>query len=334
MALVQDAQFVNLSSAADYLGNGTIVVPEFQSEINDIVRRHGVLGQRINYVPATGSISRWFDQTAISDGNYTDPHTIAPVATSPTRVEKSLTIKSITNQINYSLFDMETVMQQNVFNQLRAKDLTDMINGIYRLRDKGLWQGNDTVSGNQVGNGGTAFVGLVNQITKLQTIAPTASILDSIRTQIANMVNDPLFTVRPTCIYMNPIAIDYLEQEIKASNNAIRYIGTDLQEVKAGLSVMGIYSAAGFIPVVPEPFLVMNQAIPGIGAAPASNNNYPFAIVSEDLVEMHYVGSKDARIFELGKTSNLNQSFVGILFGAPVAKLSANAHTVGVIQRA
>jgi hypothetical protein len=56
---------------------------------------------------------------------------------------------------------------------------------------------------------------------------------------------------------------------VKNANNAIRYIGTDMAEVKAGLSVMGIQTAAGLLPVIPEPFLTMNQAIPGIGAAPA-----------------------------------------------------------------
>jgi hypothetical protein len=332
---MSNAQFTNLSAAADYMGNGAIIVPEFQPEINDLVRRSGVLGQRISKVPATGSISRWFDQTAIADGQYTDPRTIVPTATAPTRVEKSLVVKAITNQINYSLFDLETVGQQgNTFAQLKAKDLKDMVQGVLRLRDKGLINGNDTVSGNQVGNGGVQFVGLVNQITKTQTILAAASILDSLRTQVANMVNDPLFQVIPTAIYMNPIALDYLEQEVKNSNNAIRYIGSDMSEVKAGLSVFGIYTAAGLLPIIPEPFLNMDQAIPGIGAAPGGQHNYPFMIVSESLLEYHYVGSSDPRVFQLGKTNNLNESYTGIMFGAPVAKLAANAHTVGVIQRA
>lgn len=332
---MSQAQFVNISAAADTLANGAIIVPEFQPEITDLVRRSGVLGQRIEKVPATGSISRWFDQTAIADGNWTDPHTIAPTATSPTRVEKSLTIKAVTNQINYSLFDLETVGQQgNTFAQLKAKDLKDMVNGILRLRDKGIINGTDTVSGNQVGNGGTQFVGLVNQITKTQTIGSAASILDSLRTQVANMVNDPLFAVRPTAIYMNPIALDYLEQEVKNANNAIRYIGTDVANVGAGLSVFGIHTAAGLLPVIPEPFLTMDQTIPNIAAASAGLHNYPFLIVSESLLEYHYIGSADPRVYQLGTLSNLNESYVGIMFGGVVAKLAANAHTVGVIQRA
>lgn len=329
------AQFTTLNAAADYLGNGAIIVPEFQPEINDLVRRSGVLGQRIEFVPATGSISRWFDQTAIADGQFTDPRNIAPTATSPTRVEKSLSVKSITNQINYSLFDMETVGQQGTtFAQLKGKDLKDMVNGILNLRDKSLWSGTDTVNGNQVGNGGIQYVGLANQISKTMTIGSAASILDAIRTQVATMVANPTFVVKPTAIYMNPMALDYLEQEVKNASGAVRFISTDAAEVKAGLSVMGVYTAAGLLPIVPEPYLSIDQAIPGIAAAGSGLHNYPFAIVTEDLIEFHYVGDKQPRVFQLGRTSNLNESYVGVQFGAPVAKLAGVAHTLGVIQRA
>jgi hypothetical protein len=333
--MIQDPQFANLNAAADYMGNGAIFLPEFQSEITDIVRRNSIFAQRISYVPATGAPSRWFDQTAIQDGAFSDPRTITVAATSPTRVEKSVTLKALTNQINYSLFDMEVMnAQATVFNQLKSKDMADMLTGITRLHAKALWNGTDTVSGNQVGNGGLQYVGLVNQITKTQTIISTASILDSIRTQVANMVNDPLFTVKPTGIYMNPIAIDYLEQEIKNSNNALRYIATDASGATGGLNVLAINTVAGVLPIYPEPYLVTDQAITGIAAAPGGQHNYPFCIVSEDLIEYHYVNEKQPRVFQMGKTTNLNESYVGVMFGAPVAKLGANAHTIGVIQRA
>lgn len=332
---VLDPQFANLNAAADYMGNGAIFLPEFQSEITDIVRRNSIFAQRISYVPATGAPSRWFDQTAIQDGAFSDPRVIAVAATSPTRIEKAVTLKALTNQINYSLFDMEVMNSQaSVFNQLKSKDMSDMINGITRLHAKALWNGTDTVLGNQVGNGGLQYVGAVNQISKVQTIASTASILDSIRTQVANMVNDPLFTVKPTAIYMNPIAIDYLEQEIKNSNNAIRYIGNNVADAAGGLNVMGINTVAGLLAIYPEPYLVTDQVIPGIAAATGGLHNYPFCIVSEDLIQYHYVQEKQPRVFQLGKTTNLNESYVGVMFGAPVVKLSANAHTIGVVQRA
>lgn len=332
------AQFVSLNAAADKLANGAIIVPEFQKEITDLVRRAGALGQRIQYVPATGSPSRWFDQTAIADGQFTDPNNIAPTATSPTRVEKSLTIKAITNQINYGLFDMETVAQQGIFTELKAKDLKDMVNGILRLRDKALWTGTDTVSGNQVGAGTTQqYVGLFTQITNSVTIGPNASIVDGIRTAVAKLVNDPNFAARPSAIYMNPIAYDYLEQEVKAGTNAgAIQVLQDGPEVVAGLKVRYMMTAAGLLPIIPDPFMTMDASISGVGNPPNQSpplHNYPFAVLSEDLIEFHYVGDRNPRVFQLATQSNLAEQYVGILFGAPVAKMPANAHIVGAIQR-
>jgi hypothetical protein len=331
----QAAQFTALSAAADYMGNGAIFVPEFQSEITDLVKRSGVLGQRINYVPAVGSPSRWIDQLAISDGQFTDPRNIAPTATSPTRVEKSLVIKSITNRIDYSIFDLETYgMQGNVFGQLKAKDLNDMLNGMIRLRDKALWTGTDTVNGAQVGAGTTnQYVGLLNQITNTAVIASGSSIIDGIRTQVAKLVADPNFDFRPSAIYCNPLLLDFLEQEAKNSVNTMRFVATDFTEVKVGLSVMGIYTAAGLLPLVPESFLPVDPTITGIAAAPTGQHNYSYAIVQEDLIDFQYITDPNPRVFRLGTTSNLNESFVGIQFGAPVVKMADKAHVLGVVQR-
>lgn len=349
------AQFINLNAANDAMVNGGIEIPEFQHEIVDLVRRAGVLGQRVQYVPATGAISRFFEQTAIGTGAFSGTGsqastsygygqaagangmaTINPSATSPTRVEKSLLIKAITNQINYSLFDMETIAQQNVFAQLKAKDLKDMVNGIILSKDAALWTGTDTVSGSQVGAGTSLqFAGLFNQISNTLTIANGVSIIDNIRTQVAKLMNNTTYMVKPTAIFMNPLAIDYLEQESKSQNNAMKYIATDVMEAKVGLTVSAISTVAGLLPIIPDVHMTMNASVGAtpIGAAPAGQANYPFAILTEDLVEFHYVGSKDPRVFQLGTVADLAEKYVGVQFGAPVVKGASYAHTVGVIQR-
>lgn len=330
---VGKAQF-KLSGAADLLTVGAIIVPEFQKEILDLNRRAGVLARRIQYVPATGSPSRFFEETAISDGQYTDPHNITPTATSPTRVEWSLTMKAITNEISYSLFDKETVMQQKNFAYLQQKDMADMVNGILRLRDKGLWVGTDTVSGQQVGAGTTLqYVGALTQFGAGYTIASGESIIDGIRSKVAAMVANADYVVRPTAIYINPLGLDYLEQEAKNNATALRYIQTDISDGKVGLSVTGIVTAAGVLPLIPEPFLSMDATIAGVAAATNPAHNYPFAIVSEDLVEFHWVGSEQPRVFQLGTLAGLSDQYVGVMFGAPVVKAPSYAHAVGVIQR-
>jgi hypothetical protein len=330
------AQKGALFAAADAMVTGGIIVPEFQKEITDLVRRAGVLGQRIQYVPATGSPSRWFEEDSFTDGQFTDPHAIAPTAATFTRSEHSLLIRAITNEVSYSLFDMETVAQQAQFAYLKAKDMRDMVNGILRLRDKSLWNGNDTVSGLQVGGGNAGslqYVGLLNQLKNPVTIASGANIVDGIRTEVANLVNNTGYMVRPTAIYINPIGLDYLEQEAKNNSTAMRWIQSDITDGKVGISVTGIVTAAGVLPLIPEPFLSMDATIPGITAATAPAHNYPFVILTEELVEFHYIGSKEPRVFQLGTIANLNETYVGVQFGAVTVKGASYAHSVGVIQR-
>ena len=90
-------------------------------------------------------------------------------------------------------------------------------------------------------------------------------------------------------LYINPLGLDYLEAEAKNSATMMRYIQSDTQEVMAGLTVDSIRTALGAIPIIPEPFLIKNAYG---SAAPAGTNNYPFALVCEDLIEYHYIGSK------------------------------------------
>src|SRR4029079_5174011 len=142
------AQFLDLHSAADFLGPGAVEVNRYQTEITDLVRRRGVFGQRIKQVPATGHPSRFFEQTDIAAlaaaSAFVDPRSIAPVVASPTRVERSVPLKALVSQINYNLFDIEVGAQQSQFAFLQAKDLADAVDGLMRTHDAALWNGTDT----------------------------------------------------------------------------------------------------------------------------------------------------------------------------------------------
>src|SRR4051812_11041142 len=96
-----------VAAAADYLGNGAIEINKYESEIVDIIRRSSVALQRFSKMPATGHPHRYFDQTAIATGAFSDPRTIAVSATSPTRTERAAMIKAITAQTNVGLFDVD-----------------------------------------------------------------------------------------------------------------------------------------------------------------------------------------------------------------------------------
>src|SRR5579864_3621314 len=102
----------HISAAADYLGPGAIETNRYQAEIFDLVRRRGVLGQRINQTPATGQPSRYFEETQIPVATSTDPRVINPTASQPTRQENVVTLKALLAQLNYSIFDVEVNQQQ------------------------------------------------------------------------------------------------------------------------------------------------------------------------------------------------------------------------------
>src|SRR5690554_4337994 len=73
--LIQAAE----TDAIDYQGPGALLTPKYQQEILDITRKRGVLGQRVNYTPATGQPSRYVKLQPVSGGQYKDPRNMTSV---------------------------------------------------------------------------------------------------------------------------------------------------------------------------------------------------------------------------------------------------------------
>jgi hypothetical protein len=323
------AQFLEVKAAADFLGNGAIEVNMYEKEIVDIVRRSDPLLQRIPSPPATGHPHRYFEQTAIATAAFTDPRNISPAATSPTRVENSALIRAITNQTNLSLFDVDVTRQQGQFAYLEAKDIEDLVSSVEVLRAQQVWVGNSTTL---LDTGHTAYCGLLTQITQQATIAPGASIIDGLKAQVATMVANQNYVVKPTGIYLNPILGDYIDREAKATK-------IDLgNEVVGGVKVNTLMTQAGPLPLIGSPFVPSDTTSKyGFGAPPAGNKNYYASIVMENMLEMPYVGGADQnpnpRIFQLGLLGGLQGQYVVIKFDSAIAKGPSYAHSVVAVQR-
>ena len=218
-------QFVDLMAAADFLGPAAVEVDRYQTEIFDIVRRRGVFGQRIKQVPATGHPSRFFAETAIPAPSaaqaFVDPRNIVPTVQTPARIELSVPLKALVSQINYNLFDLEVTAQQSQFAYLQAKDLADAVDGLMRTHDVALWNGTDT----SLSAPTTAqYFGVVGQIAaggNTVTIGTTKSIVDGLKTTVAQMVASSAYQVRPTAIYANPMLLDLIDQEMKTEFNVV-----------------------------------------------------------------------------------------------------------------
>ena len=321
-----------LEAAADFLGPGAIETNRYQSEIFDLVRRRGVLGQRINQTPATGQPSRYFEEQAIPVAAATDPRNIAPTATQPQRIEQVLSLKALVAQINYSIFDVEVNQQQGQFAYLEAKDLSDAVDSVLKLHDQQLWTGDDT---NLVIPTTLNYFGISGQIANAPFITPqgtsavvpgftqnftltTTHLVDGIKTQVAGMVARTDFEVKPSALYSSPVALDLIDQEAKAEQ--LYYNET---EIMPGVVVKAIPTQAGLLPLVPEPFIPVYQA-------PAGKKQYEFFVLSEEFIEYHWLTSPVPRVFQLGLLGNLAAQFVVLKFGSVVAKGASYAHSHGV----
>jgi hypothetical protein len=314
------ANFLDLHAAADFLGPGAIEIDRYQTEITDIVRRRGVFGQRMKQVPATGHPSRFFEETAIASPTaaqaFVDPRNIQPTLQAPTRVERSVPLKALVSQINYNLFDMEVGTQQSQFAYLQAKDLADAVDGVLRTHDVALWNGNDT----SLSTPTTAqYFGAIGQIEaggNSATIATDASIVDGLKSTIAQMVASSSYEVRPTAIYANPVLLDLIDREMKAEFNVV----LSTAQITGGLTVKTLSTQAGDLPLIPE------WALPYTGTPGSGTAVLPAYIVSEDMIEYHWLTDPNPRVFKLGLPNSLTTESVVVKFGGVVVKGASYAH--------
>lgn len=316
------ASFVgDISAAADFLAPGAIEVNRYQAEIFDLVKRRLPFGQRVSHVPATGQPSRYFEQQAIPTAAFTDPRIINPTASQPKRVERVVTLKALVAQINYGIFDVEVNQQQGQFAYLEAKDLTDTIDGVLKLHDQKLWNGIDTdlmltTQSEYFGVSGQIVTApQVGTVSQKYVIASGGSLVDGIKTQVANMVSRLDYEVRPTAWYANPLFNNLIDQEAKTVQLYYNEV-----EVSPGVIVKSIPTQAGLIPLISDPSLTVLPS--------GSLSLYSGFILSEEFVEYHWLTSPTPRVFQLGLVNNLAAQFIVLKFGAVVVKGPSYAHSV------
>jgi hypothetical protein len=322
-----NTKFTDINATADYIGPGAIEVPFYQTEILDLVRRRGVFGQRIKQVPATGHPSRFFEETAIpvaaATSVFVDPRNIVAPVVSPTRVERAVPLKALVSQINYNLFDMELGKQQSQFAYLQAKDLTDTVDGLLRVHDQALWNGTDTSLSTPTS---AQYFGAIGQIVaggNTVSIGTGASIVDGLKSAIASMLSNTSFGVRPTAIYGNPVLLDLIDREMKAEFNVV----LTTKPIEGGLTVKTLSTQAGDIPLIPD-WTLGYTGTPGSGSAVL-----PAYIVTEDLIEYHWLSEPNPRIFKLGMLGALASQYVAVKFGAVVVKGANYAHYQVLVDR-
>jgi hypothetical protein len=321
-----NASFADIHAAADFIGPGAVEVPLYQTEIFDICRRSSPFGQRIKQVPATGHPSRFFEETALptpGTAGFVNPRSIVAPVVSPTRVERSVPLKAIVSQIDYNLFDVELGNQQQQFAYLQAKDLVDTVSGVMLTHDVALWNGSDTSLNSPTT---TQYMGAMAQIVaggQTMTIGTSASIVDGIKSAVAQMVASNGYQVRPTAIYANPVLLDLIDREMKTEFNVV--LNSD--QITGGFRVKMLSTQAGDLPLIPD-WSLSYTGTPGSGSSVL-----PAYIVTEDLIEYHWLGDPAPRIFQLGTPGSLAQQYVAVKFGGLVVKGASYAHYQVLVDR-
>ena len=310
----------NMSAAADFMGPGALEINRYQTEIRDMVRRRFPFGQRLNSTLATGQPSRYFEQVAIPTASFADPRVLSATATQPQRQERVVMLKAITAQINYGLFDVEVNQQQGQFAYLEAKDLTDTVDGTLKLHDQKLWTGADTdpliaTSTEYYGVSGQVFAG--NALTGGNTtldVPASGSLVDAVKLQVATMANRTDYEVRPSAFYGSPLLLNLFDVECKTLQLHFNTV-----EILPGVIVQGIPTQMGILPLIGDPAITVWPY--------SSLKIYTGFILTEDMVEYHYLTDPLPRVFQLGLLGNLAAQYVVVKFGAPIVVGSNYAHT-------
>ena len=289
--------------------------------------------------PATGELgaavqSHWFavganvifaeaEVGAVATQAFVDPRNIQPTLQVPTRLERTVPLKALVSQINYNLFDMEVGTQQSQFAYLQAKDLADSVDGVLRTHDVALWNGNDTSLSSPTTPQYFGAIGQIEAGGNTVTIGTTASIVDGLKSTIAQMVAGSSFDVRPTAIYANPVLLDLIDREMKTEFNVV----LSTMQITGGLTVKALSTQAGELPLIPE------WALPYTGTPGTGNAVLPAYIVSEDLIEYHWLTDPNPRVFRLGLPSSLMTQSVVVKFGGIVVKGANYAHYEVLVDR-
>ena len=279
--------------------------------------------------PATGHPSRYFEETAIpvaaASSSFVDPRNIAPPIVSPTRVERAVPLKALVSQINYNLFDMELGKQQSQFAYLQAKDLADTVDGVLRTHDIALWNGTDT----SLSSPTTAqYMGAVTQIA-----------------QGGNSVT--IGVVAVDCRWPEEHhRADAFEHQLRRSPHGdLREPGAArphrprdeervqrgagvTSEITSGFTVKMLSTQAGNIPLIPE-WTLPYTGTPGSGSAVL-----PAYIVTEDLIEYHWLSDPSIRASSSSDVpGSLASQYVVVKFGGVVVKGANYAHYQVLVDR-
>ena len=119
------------------------------------------------------------------------------------------------------------------------------------------------------------------------------------------------------------LLLDLIDREMKSDFNVV----LSTREIEAGFTVKMLSTQAGDLPLIPD-WSLAYTGTPGSGSAVL-----PAYIVTEDLIEYHWLSDPNPRVFQLGVPGSLASQYVVVKFGAPVVKGASYAHYQVLVDR-
>ena len=315
----------SFADIADINNGHSLVFPEIDPVIKDILSRDTQMRSRIQSKPEGLETFRWVEQTGIArNAAFSDPRTIAPTQTkSPTRVEKLAKMKCITSRITYGFFD-SALTRNGTFASVLEKDMRDAVTDCLGTSNAAIYNGTDTSYGTPTTN---EYFGIMTAITNTATLDNTKTLAEEIQSQVAKMMNKKFGVARslPTAIYMNPLTVNLMAQQEAAKANNMRIF---TNSITPGVLLPSIQTAAGVLPVIADPEIDLNAN----GTDP-TKYDHKVLILNENQITRHYFvdGQRsygDPVVFKLGLTESLVDDYVIFMADNIVVNYPDVAHEI------
>jgi hypothetical protein len=301
--------------AANYFGNGALLVDEYDPQIMDDVRRVSILWNRIDKRLAPGETTNGFQQSAIASATARPRRALSFSSSGPTRAARTpQTVKAIAADTTFGIFDRSVYQQQGRrWGNLEQKDVQDLKSACIREWARQAYNGDAEGDDNE-------FNGLKDLIGSGTTILATTSIIVAICENLVTMTNSSDVVVQPTAIYTNARVTFCANLELLKVGDRLMYA-----PIKVGESVFDTAQLAtpvGFLPLIAD---VFNGVVAG------TPNVYPTFLLSEDKLSWQYVEvlgapGADPQTYEIALTNALDLQYKTLMFGALDILGVSNSH--------
>ena len=301
------------AATADYIGTDAIEVPVFEKTILDNTKKRGVLMQRVPVKAATGHPTRYFEKVAHdSKHKFIDPRKIDhSLDTAIDFVEHSAYIKGLVDGITFTKFDREVYQQQgSMFGDLTAQALDEMVTDMLDAQDRAVWTG---TAKDLMDSTNPEYCSILTQVKKTGVIAKGVRLTKGIIQNVAELMYNKQYAVKPTAIYMNPLDKALLDEQEMDEKDKVKIYDVN---ILPGIKINGIMTAAGILPIITDIYCPVGKIL----------------ITDEKQLERRYVASAAPRVYQLGTEKDLCQRFIAVLFDTFIVKAGEYGHKVVTIE--